>query len=343
MSLSLNDSRTARGFTLVELLVVIAIIGILVALLLPAVQAAREAARRTTCTNNMKNIMLAVHNYSDAYKEAIPPGSIVLPRTPTSTPSSGDGGVNFINWAISILPQLEEQAVYDTYQQDVANDWGGIVQPTNRYFLATQMPIYKCPTDENMDELQRPETGPGQSIMMARGSYRGNEGRCQADSTIWGWWDYAGETQELPVHWKGPFHAVCESYPEISSGPRLGSVTDGLSKTLFIGEMTSVSDLTILGREADRRRTFWAYTYASYNKSCVVPETRTLLVDFARCVEAGNDPNPCKRAWGSMHPGGLHFSFGDGAVRLISTSIDMEILAQLATMAGGEAVSYGDE
>ncbi len=97
-----------------------------------------------------------------------------------------------------------------------------------------------------------------------------------------------------------------------------------------------------LVRATPRRRTFWAYSYTSYNKSCVVPQTRTLLVDYGRCTEVGGSggENSCKRAWGALHPGGLFFALGDGSVDFINTSIDMELFASLATMAGEELTAY---
>ncbi len=151
--------------------------------------------------------------------------------------------------------------------------------------------------------------------------------------------------------WKGPFHSTggprrrgaIQYYRNVTSVPKLKQITDGLSHTMFIGEMTSQmtrSSAAALIEATPRRRTFWAYTYTSYNKSCAVPQTRTLLVDFGRCVEVGGSgsSDPCKRAWGALHPGGLHFTFGDGSVRFIQTSIDMEIFAGMATMAGEELI-----
>src|SRR5262245_32594766 len=104
---------TRRGFTLVELLVVIAIIGILVALLLPAIQAAREAARRTQCATNMKNLGLALINYSDVYKR-LPPAT---PFRFSKTPSNGAGGT----WVVKIWPYIEEQALYDKFDHTKAS------------------------------------------------------------------------------------------------------------------------------------------------------------------------------------------------------------------------------
>ncbi len=204
-----------------------------------------------------------------------------------------------------------------------------------------------CPSDEDTDILEEPESGPGSGILMARGSYRANTGRC-GDPPTGGNWDNPKTTNNIDPSWKGPFHAVSFppdglTYRNVPSIPKLRQITDGLSHTLFTGEATSMSTKSSdadLVAATPRRRTFWAYSYTSYNKSCVYPQTRILLADYGRCVEAGGPGgfDPCKRAWGSLHPGGLHFSFGDGSVRFLDTSIDMEVFAAMATMAGEEII-----
>jgi prepilin-type processing-associated H-X9-DG protein len=309
---------------LVELLVVIAIIGILVALLLPAVQSAREAARRAQCLNSLRQLALAIHNYADANQGVLPPGGV------TDGPCCGTPSGT--SWSISILPFIEEQALFDRYRFDKFNE-----DPENAYVREQHVATYSCPSDEDTEGFGVPESGPASGgILYARGSYRANTGRCLAEPE--GWWDSPSQTDTMPLNWKGPLHSVGREYPAVTDSPRLGSVIDGLSNTLFVGEsMTAPSSESSL-----RRRTFWAYSYTSYNKSCVVPQTRTLLTDYQRCVDVGGPggSNPCKRAWGSFHPGGLQFAYGDGSVRAVSFSIDMEIFASLSTHAGGEIPLY---
>jgi len=331
-----HGRRCLYGFTLVELLVVIAIIGILVALLLPAIQAAREAARRTQCQSNMKQIGLAVLNYASAHADELPPGGI------TNGPCCGTRSKE--GWSISILPYLELQNLYDQYHFDKFNE-----DKLNWPVLQQIVPVYLCPSDEDTQTLEMPESGPGSRILMARGSYRANTGRCGDPPR--GFWDSPSETNSfgpLASRWMGPFHATGNPprgriYENVTKIPKLKQITDGLSNTLFTGEGTSQSSKSseaVLIQATIRRRTFWAYTYTSYNKSCVFPQTRTMLFDFGRCVEVGGPggSNPCKRAWGSLHPGGLHFNFGDGSVRFLSTSIDMQVFAAMATMAGEEII-----
>lgn len=305
-----NSRSTGRvAFTLVELLVVIAIIGVLVALLLPAVQSAREAARRSSCQNNLKQIGIALHNYHDTFLY-FPPGGITLGGC-CATPS-------YTSWPISILPFLEqsnlsEKYVFSNTNEDAAN-----------LFVRTQyIKTYECPSELKLKQILVPESGPGGTgnLQFMGATYRGVEGKSDGS----GWWDtqqYSG----LPTHWRGVLHIVDHNLKQ----ERMGTVTDGTSNTLMIGEMSTKTHLN--------RRTFWGYSYASYNKSCAVPQSRTLIADFDRCVAIGGagGVDSCKRGWGSFHPGGLQFIHVDGSARTITTNIDMNLFCDLATIGGGE-------
>ena len=137
-----NRVECRRAFTLVELLVVIAIIGILVALLLPAVQAAREAARRTSCQNNLKQIGIALQNYHDSSSGAFPPG-IVFDAGPTGMPFVPDRSWSFRpNWIINILPYMEEQGLYDSFDLTVY-----ISDAVNQIPRGTTVETLLCPSD----------------------------------------------------------------------------------------------------------------------------------------------------------------------------------------------------
>ena len=328
--------RKTRGFTLVELLVVIAIIAMLVTLLLPAVNAAREAARRSQCQNNLKQLALGVINF-EAAKQYYPP---------SATPGPCCGTLSYESWTINILPFMEEQGLYDAYDLTVPNE-----DPANEFVRTQIIPTHICPTDEGTEILEMPESGPGSGLLYARGTYRGNAGRSDGNGN---WWDALQGINNLPKGWKGPLTTVCGSPAQIAAQGgegfcsdggitgyiKLRMVEDGTSKTLLIGEQTSkpTSD------SARRRRTYWAYTYTSYNKSEVVPQTRTMLSDYTRCVEVGGvgDSNPCKRAWGTLHQAGIQFAYCDGSVHNIPFAIDMEVFASMASIAGpdGTVVSF---
>jgi prepilin-type N-terminal cleavage/methylation domain-containing protein len=160
----------ATGFTLVELLVVIAIIGLLMAMLLPAVQLARDAARRSSCTNNLRQIGSAVHMFHDA-NGAYPPGGV----------SPGQYEI-YTAWTIQILPFLDQKAVYEQYDQNETNE-----SRANRIVRETFMPIYSCPSDIDRNVAVVPASGPGFDVKAKYmpGSYRGVGGKSDGASGAW--------------------------------------------------------------------------------------------------------------------------------------------------------------
>ncbi len=306
-----------RGaFTLIELLVVIAIIAILIGLLLPAVQKVREAAARMSCQNNLKQIGLALHNYHDVHGK-LPPGGI--------TEGYCCATQSRTNWAIEILPFIEQQAIYQLYDQTVTNE-----HPNNATARTRFIKTYQCPSDQPA-ELLNPASGPGSGLQYMTSSYRAVSGRANITSPL-GWFDNA-EGAALPTHFRGALHTV---WSQLGLGQEtLTGITDGTSNTLMVGEYMT--------RTTPRRRTFWAYTYTSYNQSSVHPASHTFLADFDRCqtisASLGLDNRPCRRAFGSFHTNGANFVFCDGSVRFIPQTVDMNILATMATIAGGEVSS----
>ncbi len=316
--------RRRGAFTLIELLVVITIIGILIALLLPAVQAAREAARRAHCANNLKQIGLALHGYHEA-KRSFPPGNIQ--RTAGNCPGMGEPtasySTRFGNWMIAILPYIEQSALYDSYDLSYTNE-----SPENRAVRETKVAAYVCPSDYTVDEPIVPASGPAAAAgaKYAPGSYRAVSGRSDdgmnyLDSEMM--YDYDRNSRG-PIHVVGVWGYGCET---------MAHVRDGTSNTLLVGEHSTAT--------SPGRRTFWAYSFAYYSQSGVAAQERILWGDYDRCVEAGGigGDNPCKRGWGSFHPGGLHFVLCDGTVRFLNSTIDVQLFADLATIDGGEVAS----
>lgn len=306
------STTRARGFTLVELLVVIAIIGVLVALLLPAVQQAREAARRMQCSANLRQIGLALHNYHDTFLE-FPPGKI--------TEGNCCGTKSGSNWAIMILPFLEQGNLYDRYDSRYFNE-----DSQNQFVREAEVDIYQCPSDPVSFKLENPGSGPGSGIAYRHGSYRCVGGRSDGS----GWWDNS-EASSLPSEWKGLLHAVGTLGLQ---SERMSSVVDGTSNTMIVGEMTTLT--------TTRRGTFWAYSYTSYNASDVTGQPRSMLSDYDKCVAIGGSggSNTCKRGWGSFHAGGsLEFLMADGSVKLVPTTIDGQVWMNAATIAGSEPTS----
>jgi prepilin-type N-terminal cleavage/methylation domain-containing protein len=305
-----ESRRRAAAFTLVELLVTIAIIGVLVALLLPAVQAAREAARRISCSNNQKQIGLAFQNYHDTWLK-FPPGGVTFGLC-CNSPS-------YESWTILLLPHLENsnlQGQYDFTQNNEA--------AANKVVRETKNNVFSCPSEPILGQLLKPESGPGNTLEYRTGSYRGVGGKSDGS----GWWDSYPQYQSLPLEWRGVLHLV-DGRGDLNC-EKIANVTDGTSNTWLMGEYST--------RTRARRKTFWAYSYGSYNRSDCVAQSRTLLNDYDRCaaIAGAGLEQACNRGWGSFHDGVIQFLLVDGSVRPVSTNIDMNLFADIASIGGGE-------
>jgi prepilin-type N-terminal cleavage/methylation domain-containing protein/prepilin-type processing-associated H-X9-DG protein len=354
-----------QGFTLIELLVVIAIIAILIGLLVPAVQRVREAAARSQCSNNLKQIGLALHAHHDA-KKTLPPGGMQ---------TSINGTACYTTWAIEILPYIEQNNLYKQYNQSQQNQ-------TTANNLVGQQPIvtYECPSDQHVGLLEVPASGPRPSGQLwMHGSYRANSGKANDKPAFGGNPPYRGfwDTYE-PYFWpggilnrsyRGPLHATATAYNGIPAqttiDPSTGSnatgqsvsqlggpekftnITDGTSNTFMVGELTLNEAITDPNAGAgENRGTFWAYTYASYNQSSFSLLSGTIGTNYNTCYLQYH-PQPfaehaCKRAWGSNHTNGMNFVMCDGSVRWVTYSADLNILNAMATIAGGEVASLQD-
>jgi prepilin-type N-terminal cleavage/methylation domain-containing protein/prepilin-type processing-associated H-X9-DG protein len=316
--------RHHRAFTLIELLVVVAIIGVLVGLLLPAVQAARESARRMHCANNLKQVGLALQSFHEAH-EAFPAGNFA--QTAGVCPGSQRPGIDApsedrANWMISILSYLEEKGLYEAYDQTTYNE-----ARENGRVRERSVATYLCPSDVAADEPIVPALGPasefGLNVPYMPGSYRGAAGRSDGQRFL----DWSLDVS-YPRRWRGPLHVVGVLGFVAES---LATIEDGSSNTLMVGESTTRTGLPY--------RTLWAYSYAFYSLSSTTPQARTLWADYDRCRSAGGDglSLPCRRGWGSLHAGGLNFLLCDGAVRFIDRGIDVRLFADLGTIAGRES------
>src|SRR5262245_14324768 len=345
-----NSSRPALpkrgGFTLVELLVVIAIIGVLVALLLPAVQTAREAARRMSCTSKLRQIAVAIHNFHDTQK-SFPAGNVVRIGPPNNVADHYD------TWTISILPYLEQSNLLQLWEANLPNPVPDATSPRMAQLRQTLLPIYNCPSDGQRFVLTVPGSGPGGSHgypapMCMPSNYRANAGttfggrngfmsNSPNDTGGDANWDDAWNGQAfwlwgMKREWRGPIYGVDKRAGMETA--RFTEVTDGTSNTIMLGEYATKSE--------PRRRSFWAYAYTSYNLSDItIAQSRTLIPDFNLCAvtpPTSNSSNQCKRGWGSFHSSGvLNFALTDGSVRPVSPNIDVNtVLPSLGSIEGGE-------
>jgi len=333
-----------EGFTLIELLVVIAIIAVLIALLLPAVQAAREAARRAQCVNNMKQLGLAIQNYHDS-SNSFPPGRIWAP-SPTQAFPTILAGVQNTPWFVLMLPQFEQQALYDAFNFALGSE--GPNRPFPLGYLANstvesnKVGLFQCPSD-NPNTYSFPASlsvGPLATAVLTRGNYAAAWG-----NTNWG----QGMSSE----------SILTTPYLLSAFGHLGritfaTVTDGSSNTVFMSEV-------LQGTAADVRGLMWSFGAGSSSFfSRFTPNGTTdylgqfngfdQLGDSFSCV---NDPvhglpcaaqtnhgnNTAFAASRSRHPGGVNSLFGDGSVRFIKNSISPPIWVGLNSIQAGEVLS----
>jgi len=304
--------KSRRAFTLIELLVVIAIIAILIALLLPAVQQAREAARRTQCKNNMKQIGLALHNYVDVH-QCLPPGSTVLLNA-AGTNFNGHGWT----WHASILPQMDQTPLYNAIQGDdgMGNEKGD--QNTGKPLVLRQtiLSAFWCPSQPDV------KTG-SQKNGYQPSNYNGNMGTRIGNGNDNCICTGIATPQDMStkdwgcLNGNGVFH--------ISSSVRFRDVVDGMSNTVLVAEVPDSGGdaMNGFGAGCDRRLIF------SNGADANPPEEMTEYLIAAE----GNDPinGGAEEATGSWHIGGAHFVLGDGAVRFLSENMDMKTYQAVMT------------
>lgn len=336
-----------RGFTLVELLVVIAIIGILIALLLPAIQAAREAARRTQCVNNLKQFGLALQNYHDTHK-----------RFPFGKGSSYTGAKGYARWSAHalILPYLEQANVQNAIDFNFPPEtpgMGGVIDfmppfenagRKNADVSRLRIPLFLCPSD-----LKPTADWSGQN------NYAGNQGSWLCDRGD----APAGETDTLPDE-------VNHGVLYFLSGVRIADVTDGLSNTAFFsekirgqGEPDPMSDLFTMPNQQTLDGTYatcngldpetatpltskWGYSWVMGENCCTLynhvstPNTRSCagLPFQGTMTNMSMQVSP-----NSRHPGGVNVMMGDASVRFVPNGVDLLVWRGMGTRDGDEAIS----
>jgi prepilin-type N-terminal cleavage/methylation domain-containing protein/prepilin-type processing-associated H-X9-DG protein len=314
----MNNRSTRRGFTLIELLVVIAIIGVLIALLLPAVQSAREAARRVQCMNNLKQVGLALHGYHDA-SGSFPPSLAAW--------STGSYFAAFT----AMLPHLEQGPLFAAYNASLQN-----IAPENTTVTSTRINVYLCPS------MSMPITRPDPSFKdyLAPASYALNTGSRYA----WCW--YGTDRYGMPDGLFVPTEAYSTMGQPIQrlSPVRMSDVPDGLSNTMAVGEQDyGLKDYKF--GSGDPRAGQVRGGEGAWADSFPASGSFSTYAPFNTHAYFGTGSRPDFRemsgiaAFRSQHPGGAQFLFADGSVRFLKDSIDKGTYKALSTRHGGEVLS----
>jgi len=301
-----QKSRPVRhGFTLIELLVVIAIIAVLIALLLPAVQQAREAARRSQCKNNLKQIGLALHNYHDAHR-VLPPSDISEDAFNTSSRCAR----NSLSWMVQLMPYLDQATMFHALlEANAFNDcWRNISAVTTGAgttpaYAKTPIDVFMCPSDPS---------APMNASMgdYAKSNYVGVSGSPYRPTI-------SGTTVTNPT---GTFY--------VNARISFKNITDGLSNTAFVGERASIT----IGA-TQKIASVWAGVWQNTsNSGSVVNGIMSTGAYYAINGDQGT-ANFC-----SPHTGGVHFVLGDGSVRFLSQHMAGTTQRDLGAIADGRVL-----
>nr|WP_160163450.1 DUF1559 domain-containing protein [Pirellula staleyi] len=313
--------RKRPGFTLVELLVVIAIIGVLVALLLPAVQAAREAARRTDCNNKLKQLAIAIHNHHDTTNS--------MPRSISPNTFGYDAAGRSWSWIAKVLPFMEQTALYDATTAGASTVYAfnaveSRIPGTTNQSCGEVIKALQCPSDNTWGQGWNTTRANHGGTRMGLTCYKGVCG------SNWAWGSFTntgptGNNNGLDAG-NGMFFRSDGGTTIPTSPETFAATTDGLSNTFMIGE-----DLPGLNQHCG-----WAA--ANYSTgTCSIPLNNGLVTGQPGFNSPGDWPN--LYSFRSRHPNGAQFAKGDGSVSFISQTIDLTLYRALASKSGAEAVS----
>ncbi len=286
----------SRGFTLIELLVVIAIIAILVGLLLPAVQQAREAARRAQCKNNLKQIGLALHNYHESFS-VLPPGWIGVDP---ATRSQHVDGINGWGWGAKLLPQLDQAPLYNQINFNV-----GVENAVNSTQRVTPLAAWRCPSDSGAARWTLNDDSNTPLAELSSANYVGCFGTLEIDSC-------EGQPPGFQCRGDGALYH--------NSHTRFADLLDGVSTTILSGERKTSPQLG------------WNSTWTGVVPGGEEAAVRVL----GTTDHTPNHPDQHIDDFSSQHTGGAHFLLGDGGVRFISSNVSLSVYQSLATRMAGD-------
>ena len=321
--ISLPERKKRYAFTLIELLVVIAIIAVLVSLLLPAVQQAREAARRSACKNNLKQLGLAMHNYHDVY-HVFPPGWIgANPAGPHTGLGSPDltGFANGFAWGAMVLPYIEQGALYDQLEFSLP-----LTDPANASSIGVRVSIFQCPSDPKPDTAAVTDSA-GNSFTLGTSNYMGVFGIREIDECEIGSPPNVSATEQCRA--EGVFYH--------NSKVAMRDMTDGTTHTIMLGERT-----TFYPNLNNRSNPFYGTWMGLVPNSdegaerflCHAEHNPNYALEKDSAGLSIGDPGD----FGSSHTGGAQFSLADGSVRFISENIDATTFQHLGQIADGHLI-----
>lgn len=307
----MRSPRPRPGFTLIELLVVIAIIAVLIALLLPAVQQAREAARRTQCKNNLKQMGLALHNYESTHRVFPPSSTSGFGRGAWGYPGTGpsDPNIHLHSFASLILPYLEGANLQDQINYNVSS-----LDPANRQVGQQALSFYRCPSYSGKEFSDDPIYV--STVGFDRFAIR----------------NYVALGAKTVLGLSGATPAEGVMFP----GSRIGfrDITDGTSNTVMIAETREESaSVWIDGTSAAVAARWMAMAPPTYSGD-------TVSINYQPYFLGGVFPNSIGQNWGpsSLHTGGAHHLLCDGSVRFLSETMDVLLYDGLSSRNGGEVL-----
>ena len=304
--------KKRRGFTLIELLVVIAIIAVLIALLLPAVQQAREAALRSQCKNNMKQIGLAIHNYESSLRIFPPSSTSTFGKGVWGYPGTGptDPNIHLHSFASLILPYMDQANLYNTINYSVS-----ALDPVNRPAASQILPMYRCPSYTG--DVYSTDT----QYTSKYDKYALRNYLCIGAKTV--------------VGLSGAMPAEGVMFPGSKNG--FSDILDGASNTVLVAETReSKAAVWIDGTSAAVAARWMDFTKAMSNPPYGGASTSINYTPYF----PGGFPNSIQQLYGpsSFHVGGAHHLLGDGSVRFISQNVDVLTYDAICTRNGGEVV-----
>jgi len=322
--------RTRRGFTLIELLVVIAIIAILVALLLPAVQAVREAARRSQCQDHLHNIVIGLHNYEGTHK-LFPPGNIGQIVHDTRQP----------NWMLLLLPSIEQKPAYDQFVVEGFNLSGQGTPPlgaANALILnQLRVDLYNCPSSP-MDETEATainDGSPGGSVQLV--NYVGISGSYVSGVDL-----VTPPTPVDNVYGVGAYNGVLIPANSRGKKVKMANLVDGTSNVVVVGEQSNFVGGTADRRACGHRNGSWASGPASPHLGDYWRQSLTTyrhpINPKTTSLAGGNNPYEQNTPFTSAHPGGAQFALGDGVVTFISENVNDGVMIRLCDKQDGQPV-----